>query len=174
MKMGIPSQRSTARLKGLVYHEAGHAVACVVLHRRIAWVRIDLESCSTGIVRCTQHPILDVRPRSTRVIARRNVVREVVIAWSGLVAEKMACARINLGDAKSDAEMIVHLLKRIEPTKGKRDQLGRELRWRAIQLLEETWDAVDVIARELAETGSMTGRQCKIAVELARKRTMLR
>lgn len=129
--MASTRQPTPGELRRLALHEAGHAIAAVVLHRRFIWVRID-PARGNGLLRCTQHPCLDMRRRQNRSRIRHYIKREVVIAWCGLVAEEMGTGKRRLAGMESDAEMIDALLRRLEPAKRRRNELGRPQKLRKV------------------------------------------
>ncbi len=157
--MGRP-RKPLDRRRRVAIHEAGHVVACLVLRRRLLSVSIGTASQHRGLTRCGQHPNLDPRRRAGRSRIRRNIRREIIIAWSGLVAEEIATGRRDLAGLEDDARMVDRLLRRLEPDPAVRIILGRKLLNEAIQLISDHWQAVAAMAKVLTEERTMSRRRC--------------
>jgi ATP-dependent Zn protease len=144
-----------ALLRRFALHEAGHAVACVVLGRRLRFVELrQTKDGPRGRVVCGQHPALDPRRARNRTRVRRMVEREIMIAWAGLAAEELFYRR-DLRGIDDDAETIVGLLRRLERDKALREDLGARLLGAARRMLREHRRDVERVARVLAERGRL-------------------
>jgi hypothetical protein len=111
-------------------------------------VSIDPERGS-GIVLCGRHPCLDLRRKEGRARIRRNLEREIVIAWAGPVAEELATDRRDRARWLVDATMIDTYVRRCEPTRKAQIELGTRLRLRAAELCREHWSSIDALAGDL-------------------------
>lgn len=136
----------------LAFHEAGHAIVARALGRWVTSVSIDPER-GAGLVQCGRHPTLDLRRGRDSVRIRRNIEREIVIAWAGPVAEELAVGRTDRSRWLGDARMIDRLVRRCEPTRRAQIDLGAHLRERAAVLCREHWSDIEDLAGELMRGG---------------------
>ncbi len=158
---------SSAELHRLYLHEAGHAVAARLLHRRFLWVRVNGQR-GFGLLRCAQHPRLDIRSASNRARTRRYIEREVVIAWCGLVAEEMGTGQRRLVGLEGDAEMIDALLRRIERDKPRRTEIGRQLLQDAVAIMDRAWPAVLAVTEALRRETKLSASRVRAIVSSAK------
>jgi hypothetical protein len=98
-------------------HEAGHAVAAVLLHRRIEYVALLPKGDTAGIVQCGRD--LDWTRSMPPGRRRRMVEREVIIAFAGVVAEQLVLSTSRHRGLNSDAAMIYDLLRELHLSQGK-------------------------------------------------------
>ena len=153
------SSRRRKAIEDSAWHEAGHAVACLVLRRRLSFASID--GRGGGLVRCSQHPNLDPRHRSSRSRIRRNIRREIVITWAGIMAAARASGRRTAAGDLRDAEGIVTLLNRLSGSPEEQIAIGRWLREAAEELLHQHWSAVKSITKALVEQHRLSGIHCR-------------
>ncbi len=144
-------------------HEAGHATACLALRRRLRLVRISARN-GTGQTLCGQHPRLVPGGKGSKVRVERNLRREIIIIWCGILAE----ASINRQSMKTallarshDANMMLVLLAKLAQGKAEQIALGRDLRLRALELLTAHRKVATAIALALIRQGMLTEAECR-------------
>ncbi len=147
---------SASLLRRYTIHEAGHAVACVLLGRRLQYIELRVgRNGPEGHVICGQHPNLDPRRACDKVHARRMIEREVKIAWAGLAAEELFYERRDLDGLDDDAAMIDALLKRLERDRGRREDLGAHLLGQCRRLMCDYRAGIRCVATQLAARRSL-------------------
>lgn len=146
-----------ARMSLTAYHEAGHAVAAVLLRRWLLKVSIRRKSGQIGLALCGRPPNLNPRRSSNRWRTHRMIEREIVIAFAGPVAESIARGQRRFRTAVADAATIENLLSRITSSRAELMARGGELGQAAIQLIRGNWPAVRRVAQALAQSGELTG-----------------
>lgn len=169
---GPPDRAARARVNELrltAYHEAGHAVACVVLRLAFKKVTIDEMDSSLGGVLVVTPPsvrwafnsgVLTTAPRSARAVrARRWAERFLVVGYAGDAAvhrltilhppaEKVWPVSAATG---TDAAWIQRCLTvlRVEP--GRRQQYQERMIGEAVEIVSSHWQAVEALAVALIQ-----------------------
>lgn len=144
-------------------HEAGHVLACLALHRRLCLVSVDAHK-GTGQTLCTQNPQLNLCGRGNKARIRRNLRREIVINWCGILAEELvAGGPICPGQyaISRDSIMLMELLGRLAKTQTMQTILGRQLCTQARTLLAANYKVTVAIALALLKQGTLTEPECK-------------
>jgi ATP-dependent Zn protease len=136
------------------YHEAGHAVAAMVLGRPVAWVsirpdRIFLGQCAfgKGVIRPSED----------------WVEREAIIALAGPAAEAGFTGEMNWPAAARDHDYAFSLARGRGGDDKRADRLVKRWLAKADHLLGrgQTWDAVERIAAELVRLEEISGRAAR-------------
>ena len=137
-------------------HEAGHAVACVLLRRQIARVWLNIEDGSSGGVVCYRHPNLNPRRAMNRSHFLRNVMRELVIYFSGLAAEECFFGkRTCLARIESDINGITTLAERVTPNRSQAVAIGVDAYQRTTSLMTAHRAKVNRVAKALIKHGRL-------------------
>lgn len=142
-------------------HEAGHAVACVRLKRRVRRVTLLLNAHTMGEVELDTRLSLHPRRSPDPARAAANVIREVVIGWAGYVAEQMFFGRAERGGLLADARSITLLLARLASGQRQRNRLGRCLLQECRQLLAPERKTIERVARALRERRRLSGAELR-------------
>lgn len=143
-------------------HEAGHAVACVVLKRRVRYVAIKRNA--DGCVRCSQNPRLDARRRRNRLRTIRHIFREVTIAWAGVAAEHVICGVRSLRGLHYDGMTIDRLLDRLGFNAAEKIDAGATLFRDAVNLVKVHRVETVRIAHLLVSQRRLGGNTCRVIV----------
>jgi len=161
-----PQKPARRILERYALHEAGHAVACVLLARRVRFVELKAtDDGLVGCVACGQHPRLDPRGRAHNARARWMVEREVMITWAGMAAEELFRTKRDLRGLDDDADAIVNLLARLERDKPRRDDLGRFLLLAIRMILSENRASVKRVADALVASGRLGAAEVRRLVK---------
>lgn len=142
-------------------HEAGHAVVCVLTRRRIIEVILPMGRSTLGAVHCDDRLSLDPRTAATPARASANLIREIIIGWSGYVAEQLVFGRGERGGLLDDARRVTALLARLERGKRQRNALGRLLLQESRALLSRRRGMIERIARALLRKGRLSGSEVR-------------
>ncbi|MFO0807443.1 MAG: M50 family metallopeptidase [Gemmataceae bacterium] len=155
--MTAPNDRATA------YHEAGHAVAALVLGRSITKVSIRPNRERLGI--CAFGKAI-TRP------SKDWIEQEILISLAGMAAE----ARLTGVYARDSAERDLRYVRDLAVQRSghrQADRLERRLLAKTEYLLadEGHWEAVERIATELLSRGEISGRAARHLFELSCRTT---
>jgi hypothetical protein len=101
------AERERRRLEETAYHEAGHAVAAIVLRRGFSHVTIEPRDDSLGHVKPNKHPESFRPDISDDARDAPRIEREVLMLLAGIAAEKHLRGRRNYRGASQDLRMAV-------------------------------------------------------------------
>lgn len=153
------SRAKPSKLDLVAFHEAGHAVARVVLKRGVRSATIRPGDGNLGhVVRFPFGedfmPDVDMRPGD-----RSLIKREVMAAYSGMVAEAFVTGRWNYAGADSDIHGANNLLSYLVTSDDEIEPLGRVLWIRARNLLCEPMHRayVEAVADALLTHETLSG-----------------
>lgn len=136
------------------YHEAGHAVIALTLGRPVAHVSILPDQKFLGL--CQFHkPVF--RP------SEDWLEREILIALGGIAAEARRTGNYEWDGAAHDFRYVRQLVVQRAGGERQADRLERRMLAKAEHLLadEGHWRAVELIAKELMQRGSISGRTAR-------------
>jgi ATP-dependent Zn protease len=160
-------RKSPSALECTAYHEAGHAVAAIILGRAIRKVTIIPDHDRNTLGSCQGHgngrlPALDTDASSAR--HRTYIKSQIMMLWAGAIAEGRRAGRHNWHGAGVDRSHILNLA--CFACMGD-EECKRYIQW----LFERTknllfsqrwhWDAIKRIARKLLKHGTITGKEAK-------------
>jgi hypothetical protein len=136
------------------YHEAGHAVAALVLGRPVAWVSIRPDRKYLGVCAFAKGVF---RP------SEDWVEREAVIALAGPAAEAGFTGQMDWTGAAHDYDYAFGLARGRGGDDKRADRLVKRWLAKADHLLGrgDTWDAVERIAAELVRLEEISGRAAR-------------
>lgn len=144
------------------YHEAGHAVMALLMGRSVQKVSIIPSQNRLGV--CTIQ-----KGRAKQV--QDKLEAEVLILLAGMAAEGRKSGRYNLQGAAQDLRGVEQLaMSRAGNAKAAQKYIHKMLDKTQHFLSDKaTWKAVKVIAAELVEHESISGRAAKHHLDLAKK-----
>jgi hypothetical protein len=132
-------------------------VACVLLHRQIVRVWLDVDHGSAGGVRCCRHPNFDPRRAQNLPRLRRIVEREIQVYFSGIAAEEVFFrTRARLSRSLVDVEGITSLAKRITTSDAEAVALGARVYRRSKSLIFVHRRMVRKVAMALMKSRKLT------------------
>ena len=136
------------------YHEAGHAVAALVLGRPVSWVSIRPDRKYLGVCAFAKAVF---RP------SEDWVEREAVIALAGPAAEAGFTGELDWAGAAHDYDYAFDLARGRGGDEKRADRLVKRWLAKADHLLGrgDTWDAVERIAAELVRLEEISGRAAR-------------
>ena len=136
------------------YHEAGHAVMALLMGRSVQKVSIIPSQNRLGAVTMQ-------KGRSKQV--QDKLEADILILLAGMAAEGRKSGQYNLGGAKQDLQMVEKLaLSRAGNPKQATKLIQKTLdKTQHILSQKANWLAVKIIAQELVEHGSISGRAAK-------------
>ena len=136
------------------YHEAGHAVAALVLGRPVAWVSVRPDRKFLGVCAFGKGVF---RP------SEDWVEREAIIALAGPAAEAGLTGELDWAAAAHDHHFAFGLARARGGDDRRADRLVRRWLAKADHLLsqEEAWAAVERIAGELIRIEEISGRAAR-------------
>jgi hypothetical protein len=157
------TQRDDQRVTA--YHEAGHAVAGVVLRCNLVWVRLcgpdDPERADAILGRCRCRQLI-VRGKLTPR-QRDQIERRAVTLCAGGLAEARYTGRLDPVGVLGDVEAAIDLF-------GLRDfeaAFERAVR-RARRLVKQHWEEIRAVADALCERGGLSRREVDELMEAVR------
>jgi hypothetical protein len=149
------------------YHEAGHAVAALVLGVGVEYLSIDPRFIrvqkairEANVIGFVRHP----RFRWSRDKARRlgQVQHRVMVCYAGAIAEKMAASKKSLTHIENCAEQDRRTARfyagLVAESQTSRALLLAYLEDRAREVVEEEWCAVTAVAEALGLCATLTGK----------------
>jgi len=141
-----------AHLKGTAYHEAGHAVAALLLGRRFKAISIEPDGDILGLVSGIAWPRA-FRPDTDDIDsrARSNIEKRIMIAAAGEGAESLYTGRRVMHYACQDAMQAVDLASYVCPENEECSAYTNWLWLRAKNLIREprSWIMVEALASKL-------------------------
>ena len=146
------------------YHEAGHAVMALLMGRDIQKVSIIPSQNRLGA--CTIK-----KGRAKQV--QDKLEAEILILLAGMAAEGRKSGRYNVQGAAQDLRNVEKFAMARSGNPGQASKLIHKLLDKTQHLLsnKSTWAAVKVIADELIEHESISGRAAKHHLTLAQNKT---
>jgi Peptidase family M41 len=148
-------------LEAIAYHEAGHAVACVVHHVRVRKATIVPDAEVLGHV-SHANPYggvrLDVENSSRR--ARFRVERDILISLAGDAAERKFCNRRRFG-AGSDYDRAVDAASYLCSSAEATEAYVNWLAVTASDWAEGHWPAIEKVAKALLQHKTLTGARVR-------------
>lgn len=149
IQLSLGETRRERRIASTAYHEAGHAVAAVVLGVPIVTVTIVPSAGAHGHMQMPARWIADVH--GYRVPSRDLVERYVVKALAGVTAQRKAYPRsVRSHHGRSDGESAFSVAVLVMPDSERVIQAFIDYcQARAEQLVEEYWASVTEVAQEL-------------------------
>ncbi|MEJ6579707.1 MAG: hypothetical protein QNL33_02620 [Akkermansiaceae bacterium] len=146
------------------YHEAGHAVMALLMGRDIQKVSIIPSQNRLGA--CTIK-----KGRAKQV--QDKLEAEILILLAGMAAEGRKSGRYNIQGASQDLRNVEKLAMARSGNPRQASKLVRKLLDKTQHLLsnKSTWTAVKVIADELIEHESISGRAAKHHLTLAQNQS---
>ncbi len=146
------------------YHEAGHAVMALLMGRDIQKVSIIPSKNRLGA--CTIK-----KGRAKQV--QDKLEAEILILLAGMAAEGRKSGRYNVQGAAQDLRNVEKFAMARSGNPGQASKLIHKLLDKTQHLLsnKSTWAAVKVIAEELIEHESISGRAAKHHLTLAQNKT---
>jgi len=136
------------------FHEAGHAVAALVLDRPVVKVSIQPDRDRLGI--CAFGKAV-FRP------SQDWLEREILIALAGMAAEARHTGEYDREAAGRDLRYARELLMQRAGSERQAERLERRMLSKVEHLLEQgsAWNAVVSIAEALLQQGEISGRQAR-------------
>ena len=162
--------------EGICWHEACHAVASVVLGRKVLFVEIDSGEDMDGIPHhgLTRNPPLNTK----KGLKVKQLYVEAQIALAGPLAHAKAFEDTSEIDDPGDHAKASELLRMILSVPQVQTEWGDESRLpdlleqckdRTRQLLEDHWGAVERVAGELRTHRSLAGARVRQLVKQKRR-----
>ncbi len=135
------------------YHEAGHAVMALVFDRPVQKVSILPDQRRLG--HC------ELRKGVSRA-SQDRLEADILILLAGVVAEAIHCGTYNWNGAAMDLQSVKRLAV-MRSGQGQADKLTRRLLAKTEHLLQQSqhWTVIDLIAAELVEKKSISGRTAR-------------
>jgi ATP-dependent Zn protease len=159
------SQAVDARLTATAYHEAGHAVMALKLGRPIQKVTISPAQLQNGGNRLGACEIQKGQHKSSKDWLEESVL----ILFSGMVAESHFTEQYCFEGASQDLRIAKRLLASRARTESQLKRLERRLLSKTEYLLgnRENSKAVELIANELLQKETISGRAVRHLIQLA-------
>ena len=149
------------KLTVTAYHEAGHALACLVYGVAIKEVEISRKAQSAGRVK-PERPVEELLERGSEEELRNHVT----MLFAGEKAEERFCVESEqffnyLGNA-SDILWIIDILKKLHPENDEeRLRVRFELADRACDLVNERWAGIQAVAQALIERRTLSSEDVR-------------
>ena len=159
---------AAAQLKATAYHEAGHAVMALSVGRNIQKVNITPGRSQLGVVRLGVCEVKKGRSRASKDMLEDDVL----ILFAGMVAEAHFTGQYCKVGAAQDLRAITKLLSNRARTERQFEKLHRRMLDKTEHLLDEEENvlAVELIASELIEKLTISGRAAKHFYEQASRK----
>lgn len=161
------TKRELRRLEAAAYHEAGHALAAYVVHRRITGVSIvpdedTLGGCSFARDSRNFDPEVDTSPRVRNLIEKRAIT-----LWGGHIAETRFTGRNNWVGSEADRNRLTGILIYLCASKEETGAYMEWLRTRTKALIERHWVGVEALASALVDKSRIGGRTATQIIRVA-------
>lgn len=152
------------------YHEAGHAVMAEILGRPIEKVTLAAAKLQTGGFRLGMCKIQKGRKKPS---PKDELEDDVLILLAGMVAESFTTGRYCVHSASSDFEMVERLLANRARNQKQLERLCKRYLDKTEHMLgdEAAALAVELVARELVDRKTISGRAVRHMVEWAERKT---
>lgn len=160
--------QSNLELKATAYHEAGHAVMANLLGRMVEKVTIVPGQMHSGVSRLGACKI----QKSRRKSSKDPMEDDVLILLAGMVAESRVTGEYCLHGASQDLVLVQELLTLNRATNERQLQrLAKRMVDKTENFLSsaEPTKAIELIANELLEKETISGRAVRHFIELARQ-----
>lgn len=166
---GDPTDSTLLRLTATAYHEAGHAVMALSLGRLIQKVTILPGKSQFGETRLGACEIRKGRSKASK----DEVEDEALILLAGMVAEARFTGQYCQQGATQDLRNLRRLLHNRASSENQLDRLQRRLLDKTEHLLRDEGHAmaVELIARELIDKTTISGRAVRHFFAQAEKQT---
>jgi ATP-dependent Zn protease len=154
-------KNKTLELASTAYHEAGHAVACLVYSIAVREVSIVPTAHSAGTVK-TERLTEEVLKGGDEVELRNRAIT----LFAGEKAEERFCAEteqeFNYFCNASDILWLIDILKKFHPeNKEERLRVRFELADNACDLVSERWEQIQAVARALLKHKTLSGEDVR-------------
>lgn len=158
-----------AELTATAYHEAGHAVMAMAVGRPIEKVNVTPRKMLTGGTRLGICHLQTGRSKSSK----DWIDETVLVLFAGMVAEARYTGQYCRQGAAEDLRAIKRLLLHRASDERQLERVQQRLLAKAEHLLEDTGHALAIewIARELIERGSVSGKAVRHFFDLALKQS---
>ena len=162
-------------IKKLAYHEAGHAVACYVFHRRFSKVTIVSDDNFDGQVKFSDsYWLTNFEPDTIKTftpVIRNRIEEEVMIWFAGMVVESHLTGKSDYGGLQ-DQDDAIGLLEYLVYSP---EELIPYVDWLFVRIqgLLTTlpyWDAIEDLAKELLANKEMGYRKARKIIKSAIER----
>jgi ATP-dependent Zn protease len=156
-----------SELELTAYHEAGHAVVAIHLHRGVKSVTVVPNPETNSLGHCEYHELpnkeerLKVLERGDRQRSRPWLEREIILLLAGNHAEDKVKGRWNHRGASDDMSKVFDLASSMC---GSNDETLAYVRWlseRARNEVESLWPLIEKVAQALVVKKTMTGREVR-------------
>jgi hypothetical protein len=142
------------KLERAAYHEAGHAVASYLVHRRLACVSIIPNPVDNTLGRCEYRNLATFKPGGPLTGRfRAQIEKLIIVLLAGAIAERLKTGRIyrkgSDDDMKQAYDAAMCLFDEEKEARAFVDWLWEHTR--NILDYEPHWAAVEALARELTE-----------------------
>ena len=157
------------QLMATAYHEAGHAVMALSLGRPVQKVTVMPRKSASGGVRLGVCEMQKGRSKTSK-----NVIDDdVLVLFAGMVAEARYTGEYCRQGASEDLRAIKRLLLHRARDERQLDRVQQRLLAKAEHVLDDEGHALAIewIARELIERGSVSGRAVRHFFDLALKQS---
>jgi ATP-dependent Zn protease len=161
------NEQSNTKLIATAYHEAGHAVMAMQLGRTLQKVTIVPGQIQTGGVRLGVCQIQKGRAK----VSKDWMEDDALILFAGMVAEAQFTGEYCRQGAGQDLRMIRGLLQQRAKSERQVEKLERRLLDKTSHLLsdEQNAKAVELVARELIQKQTVSGRAVRHFIEEAER-----
>jgi len=164
--------KKTVTIGRAAYHEAGHAVAAIVLDVPLTLVSIEQQQGPFGlrIGGATFCPFNFSRALRNRAKSEKYLT--VVLA--GEVSERLWCAHkpthpIQEIGFSLDREVVREMLKQVFKYRAERQRVLKHLKGEARRLVRNHWNSVELLAGKLEEFKVLNGAMVKRLIEPPKK-----
>lgn len=142
------------------YHEAGHAVMALLMGRSVQKVSIIPSQNRLGVCKMQKGRVKQVQDK---------LEAEMLILLAGMAAEGRRAGKYNIAGASQDLHMVEKLAMSRSGNARQAEKLIHKTLDKTQHLLSNkgTWKAVKIIAEELLENESISGRAAKHHLSIA-------
>lgn len=142
------------------YHEAGHAVMALLMGRSVQKVSIIPSQNRLGVCKMQKGRVKQVQDK---------LEAEMLILLAGMAAEGRRAGKYNIAGASQDLRMVEKLAMSRSGNARQAEKLIHKTLDKTQHLLSNkgTWKAVKIIAEELLENESISGRAAKHHLSIA-------
>ncbi len=164
-----PEEAERIQRTATAYHEAGHAVMALSIGRPVQKVTVMPRKTPSGSVRLGVCEMQKGRSKSSK----NWIDDDVLILFAGMVSEARFTGQYCRQGASQDLRDIKRLLLHRARDERQLERVQKRLLAKAEHLLNEQGNAlaIELIARELIEKGSISGRAVRHFFDLALKQS---